>query len=1384
MIKKLTILLIAVNIILFSTFQLKAQEDLLTHLQEARDYYGQGKTDEAIKTLEDILKTDKNFIQAYFMLGNIYILENNPGKAKEIFTELDEINPDDKRVIYLLAACDYLSYDYSLCQKNLKKLLDIDPTDILSRNYLALALSRGGDNNKALEEIITSIKYNLDGSGDFTLYSELEILFSNTEKITPSLEDIEEIARSSQENASSFIALGWFSYNEEDLEEAGKLFQKAIELDPEDAMAHYLSGLVHYRLNSCTSAIEEYEKALSIDKDFVDSIRDTLQYIEEAKRNNQILEWEEKLTKEPENHNIMFELAKYYYARESYSQAEELMLKAIELSREEGKYYNILGEIYIKRYKLEDAIEAFSLAVKYEDGNGIYWSNLCYAYEKKGLFKDAVKAGQKALELEPGNEVACKSTAISLYYLEEYDRSIEMFKKAVIKSPEDGELICRYAMVLQARGYLEEASKNYRLSIEKSPDLLDSYYNLANTLLTLGRYEEALDYFLKVMEMRKNYRSIYTPDFNAAQINMARTLLKLNKSEEAIKLLNLVILENPLDPSAHLYLAYAYEKQNKTEEADREFTKVYYLITVTDNENSTDEFMPYSDSITFKAKSRPVTSYSITIPERWTPLNMGEARFVLEEPEKSEEELLNYGSPRELIEFYLYEKNTLKALDVIKNLYPGDLSDFEEYNLKGIIYTMEGKTELALIEFNKALELNPNSYEVHNNIGVFYQSIKNYTLAIEHLKKSLKLSFFNTWAYNNLGIIYLDQENYLSAEEAFFFAKVSDLKSSWARHNLGWTHYKLDNMKDAIKELEESIKLNPEESIFYSHLGWIYLEIDNKEEALNCFKKAQKLAPEEANTYNTIGVILLENGIYNEGVENFKKAMDLLPEEERYIRNLGIAYYKMGNYKEAQEAFEEAVKLNPYAPENHLNLSSSLCKQYKFDEGSQYLENALNYNERDYSPVNEIIITNNQGALYLDQGKLELAEKQLQTIINYRETYKGLEKYLFSYYIDTYNNMGLLKYRQGLKEEAVAMLEEAIGLQDNNPDILNNLAFILEEENADEARELYEKAIELNPQKEDYYNNLAVLYFKNVDINKAEEVIERGLEKKKNSDLLKYNLAGIYFSSNLFSEATILLKNISQSSVIAPEANYLLGLIYYKEGKTLLAEERFKKAISQKKLVLNLLDAGWTYMGFQAYRLAFEKFQGAIEAAPDNGDGYIGIGTYYFNTSHMEKAEEFINKSIKLQPGEERAYIIRSLIYYRKEDYEKSIKDLKTAIDLNQKNSLAYYNYGYMQQEHGDIKNALKAYEEVISIANKSLLAVCAEGFIFYYNDRYREAKANAYQVIQNDPTFADAYYILGKIAEKEGDIKKALFEYERAVNADPQHIEAAQGVKRLKNKI
>jgi len=94
-------------------------------------------------------------------------------------------------------------------------------------------------------------------------------------------------------------------------------------------------------------------------------------------------------------------------------------------------------------------------------------------------------------------------------------------------------------------------------------------------------------------------------------------------------------------------------------------------------------------------------------------------------------------------------------------------------NEQGLVYEKNGDSDKAIVEYKKAIELDPLYDKTYNNIGISYASKKQYDLAEQSFKKAIELNPEYVKAYNNLGFLFIKQDKYLEA--VFYLEKASTL---------------------------------------------------------------------------------------------------------------------------------------------------------------------------------------------------------------------------------------------------------------------------------------------------------------------------------------------------------------------------------------------------------------------------------------------------------------------------------------------------------------------------------------------------------------------------------------------------------------------------------
>jgi len=166
-------------------------------------------------------------------------------------------------------------------------------------------------------------------------------------------------------------------------------------------------------------------------------------------------------------------------------------------------------------------------------------------------------------------------------------------------------------------------------------------------------------------------------------------------------------------------------------------------------------------------------------------------------------------------------KNDLSLKTFKEALALASNDSFDYYLISGEIGLLERKPDLALSNYNKAYQINPNNFQINNALNLFYidldesaKSYANYPKALGYAQKAYEVSeaSVKNIAKQNLAISYLFNKKYEQAITLFLSADLA--KEPYANYWLGVTYVaKGDsaNAKIYLKKAKDAgIKLEPE----------------------------------------------------------------------------------------------------------------------------------------------------------------------------------------------------------------------------------------------------------------------------------------------------------------------------------------------------------------------------------------------------------------------------------------------------------------------------------------------------------------------------------------------------------------------------------------------
>lgn len=190
-----------------------------------------------------------------------------------------------------------------------------------------------------------------------------------------------------------------------------------------------------------------------------------------------------------------------------------------------------------------------------------------------------------------------------------------------------------------------------------------------------------------------------------------------------------------------------------------------------------------------------------------------------------------------------YEK-AITALDKSQAIKKDYLSTYLEL---GFAYTKLKRSDEAIAQFQKAIDLNPNDHVAYNGIAEVYRdNIKDCDKAIEWYNKTLKIKTNERKA--NFGIGYcLNSKGQYTEARAYLKAAIAGEPTYTAAYiDLGYSEYMLNNYTEALVQLNKALDLNESSTNALYYKGLVYIAKQEKQNALAVYEKLYTITPATA----------------------------------------------------------------------------------------------------------------------------------------------------------------------------------------------------------------------------------------------------------------------------------------------------------------------------------------------------------------------------------------------------------------------------------------------------------------------------------------------------------------------------------------------------------
>jgi len=632
-----------------------------------------------------------------------------------------------------------------------------------------------------------------------------------------------------------------------------------------------------------------------------------------------------------------------------------------------------------------------------------------------------------------------------------------------------------------SQGVLQDAQQRLQALLQDTPDDPNALHALALTELKLGDTAEAMRHLDMAIAA--------APQELMIAVTLAQAKLEQKDAKGAEAILLKACQNSPKSVDAVVILGQFYFSQNKTTEAEQQFQRALAMDPNNGGALLNLAVLQYQTGrkreaeLNFKRLSSMPASKAVY------------AVFLLQEGRRDEAirefERLVQQDPNDrmartrLVAAYRLSNRVQDAQALLERALKKNPNDLDALLQQAEFFIHMGKYPEAEADLNNVLRMKSNSAEVHYVLAKLNQARGETLRYRDQLAEALRLNQFLLAVRIELAQSLLNGQNSKSALDVLDRTPEVQKSSLAVLIQRNWALWQTGDLQAMRKGIDSGLAAQRSVDLLIQDGLW-KLKSSRFAEARAALEEALNLNPASVPALEGINQSYIAQKQPALGVTKIKETAARQPQSAPIQQLLGQALLATGDHAQARVAFAAAKTADPKSFEADLSLVQVDALERKWED----------------------------------------AEKRLKAILAVNDSSPTAHLWL-----------GVVQEVKGNHTAAVEQFRRAEAADPNNPQTINNLAYLLAEYgNApDEALQYAQKAVELAPDQPDYCDTLGwALYHKGL-YPSAVKYLERASSKPDNV-VWKYHLAMAYAKAGDLNHSRATLEAALKLNPNVPEA--------------------------------------------------------------------------------------------------------------------------------------------------------------------------------------------------------------------------------------------------------
>ncbi len=468
-------------------------------------------------------------------------------------------------------------------------------------------------------------------------------------------------------------------------------------------------------------------------------------------------------------------------------------------------------------------------------------------FASKGKYRRAIEEFRKALSIDIDNSEALFELGSALVCIGDNSGAIAELKKAILLNPDDANVLCALGVASQRNGNIEDAISYFNVALlKKSQIAIYLHLNLGSAFTDKGDYDGAVAEFDKAIALNPDLHDAYF--MYGITLEAKRDLIgAIDKYKKALEI-------NPDFELAQLNLENILKQKNGIKTSHQDNGSVGNAKNVV----SLDALTPYSKG----RELFEIGDYEGAITEYQNAITIDPCFHLVY---------------HDLGNAFYAKGNLDKANESFRKAIDAGFQQADTHLNLGIVLEEKGNLSNAIVEYNKALKINPNHLLAQIKLASALNS-KDLRDRPPHVRKLIDDAIDR----NSKG-------RYKSAIDLLTQAVLRDPENPYIHILLGVNYQAINESRKAIKELRKAIEIDQLDALAYFNLGVVFDDEGDLDSAISYYRKAIELEPDYVLAYYNLGVSLMDNGDLDEAISSFKHALNIDPNYGKARFNLGVA---------------------------------------------------------------------------------------------------------------------------------------------------------------------------------------------------------------------------------------------------------------------------------------------------------------------------------------------------------------------------------------------------------------------------------------------------------------------------------------------------------------